>query len=59
MMAMAQLAVYEAVNAITKRYPPERVTLDAAPGASDARGAAARSTGGLMTGCAGQWTWGS
>jgi hypothetical protein len=33
-MAMAQLAVYEAVNAITKRYPPERVTLDAAPGAS-------------------------
>jgi hypothetical protein len=33
-MAMAQLAVYEAVNAITKRYPPERMTLDAAPSAS-------------------------
>jgi hypothetical protein len=33
-MAMVQSAVYEAVNAITKRYPPERVPLDAAPGAS-------------------------
>ena len=33
-MAMVQSAVYEAVNAITKRYPPDRVTLDAAPGAS-------------------------
>src|SRR5215471_13468945 len=33
-LAMVQTAVYEAVNAITKRYPPERVKLDAAPGAS-------------------------
>jgi len=33
-MAMVQSAVYEAVNAITKRYPPERVKLDAASGAS-------------------------
>jgi hypothetical protein len=33
-MAMVQSAVYEAVNAITKRYPLERVPLDAAPGAS-------------------------
>ncbi|NOT56936.1 MAG: vanadium-dependent haloperoxidase [Deltaproteobacteria bacterium] len=33
-MAMAQSAVYEAVNAITKRDPPERMTLDAASGAS-------------------------
>jgi hypothetical protein len=33
-MALVQSAVYEAVNAITKRYPPDRVTLDAAPGAS-------------------------
>ena len=33
-MALVQSAVYEAVNAITKRYPPDRVQLDAAPGAS-------------------------
>lgn len=33
-MAMVQSAVYEAVNAITKRYPPDRVKLDAGPGAS-------------------------
>ena len=33
-MAIVQSAVYEAVNAITKRYPPDRVKLDAAPGAS-------------------------
>jgi hypothetical protein len=33
-MAMVQAAVYEAVNAIAKRYPPERVRLDAAPGSS-------------------------
>jgi hypothetical protein len=33
-MALVQSAVYEAVNAITKRYPPDRVRLDAAPGAS-------------------------
>ena len=31
---MVQSAVYEAVNAITKRYPADRVKLDAAPGAS-------------------------
>jgi PAP2 superfamily len=33
-MALVQSAVYEAVNAITKRYPPDRMKLDAAPGAS-------------------------
>jgi hypothetical protein len=33
-MALVQSAVYEAVNGITKRYPPDRVKLDAAPGAS-------------------------
>jgi|RhiMetdeSRZDD1v2_1073273.scaffolds.fasta_scaffold37198_7 hypothetical protein len=33
-IAVVQTAVYEAVNTITKRYPPERVKLDAAPGAS-------------------------
>jgi hypothetical protein len=33
-MAMAQTAVYEAVNAITQRYPAERVKLESAPGAS-------------------------
>src|SRR5215813_12974267 len=33
-MALLQSAVYEAVNAITQRYPPDRVKLDAAPGAS-------------------------
>ena len=41
-LAMVQTAVYEAVNAITKRYPPDRVTLNAAPDASvDAAVAAA------------------
>jgi len=41
-LAIVQTAVYEAVNAITKRYPADRVTLDAAPGASiDAAVAAA------------------
>jgi PAP2 superfamily len=41
-MAMVQSAVYEAVNAITKRYPPHRVQLGTAPGASvDAAVAAA------------------
>ena len=33
-MALAQSVVYEAVNVITKRYPGDRVKLDAAPGAS-------------------------
>jgi PAP2 superfamily len=33
-LAMVQTAVYEAVNAITKRYPPDRVTPTAAPDAS-------------------------
>src|SRR5215469_15408550 len=33
-MALAQLAVYEAVNAITSRYPKERVDLGPAEGAS-------------------------
>ena len=33
-MAIANTAVYEAVNAITKRYPAGALKLDAAPGAS-------------------------
>jgi hypothetical protein len=33
-LAIVHTAVYEAVNAITKRYPPDGVKLDAAPGAS-------------------------
>jgi hypothetical protein len=33
-MAVVQSAVYEALNAITKRYPSDRIKLDAAPGAS-------------------------
>jgi PAP2 superfamily len=33
-LAIVQTAVYEAVNAITKRYPADRVTLNAAPGTS-------------------------
>jgi hypothetical protein len=40
--AIVQSAVYEAVDAITRRYPSNRVNLDAAPGASvDAAVAAA------------------
>jgi hypothetical protein len=33
-MAMVQTAVYEAVNTITKRYPADRIKLDAPSGAS-------------------------
>ncbi len=33
-LAMVQTAVYEAVNAITKRYPPDRVAPNASPDAS-------------------------
>ena len=33
-MAIVQTAVYEAVNAVTKRYPSNGVKLDVAPGAS-------------------------
>jgi len=41
-LAIVQTAVYEAVNAVTRRYPPERVQLDAAAGTSvDAAVAAA------------------
>lgn len=41
-LAMVQTSVYEAVNAITKRYPPDRIAVNAAPGASvDAAVAAA------------------
>jgi hypothetical protein len=44
-LAIANTAVYEAVNAITKRYPAEAVKLQAAPGASvDAAVAAANRT---------------
>ena len=41
LMAIVQSAVYEAVNAITRRYPSNRVDLDAAPGASVAAAVAA------------------
>jgi hypothetical protein len=41
MLAMVQTAVYEAVNAITKRYPPDRATPNAAPDASVAAAVAA------------------
>jgi hypothetical protein len=41
-LALVQTTVYEAVNAITKRYPPDRIAVNAAPGASiDAAVAAA------------------
>jgi hypothetical protein len=40
-LAMVQTAVYEAVNAITKRYPPDRVTPNASPDASVAAAVAA------------------
>src|SRR5262249_32045875 len=40
-MAIVQSAVYEAVNAITRRYPPDGLALDAAPGASVAAATAA------------------
>ena len=44
-MAIANTAVYEVVNAITKRYPAGALKLDAAPGASvDAAVAAANRT---------------
>ena len=45
MMAIVQVSVFEAVNAINGRYPPLRVKLTAAPGASvDAAVAAATRT---------------
>lgn len=45
MMAIVQVSVFEAVNAITGRYPPYRATLDRAPAASvDAAVAAATRT---------------
>jgi hypothetical protein len=34
MMAVVQVSVFEAVNAITGRYPPQRAKLNPAPGAS-------------------------
>jgi PAP2 superfamily protein len=34
MMAIVQVSVFEAVNAITGRYPPQRAKLNPAPGAS-------------------------
>src|SRR5450631_3158966 len=40
-LAMVQTSVYEAVNAITKRYPPDRVTPNAVPDASVAAAVAA------------------
>src|SRR4051794_39005613 len=45
MMAIVQVSVFEAVNAITERYPPYRVQMTRAPGASlDAAVAAATRT---------------
>ena len=45
MMAIVQASVFEAVNAIARRYPPLRVSVTAAPGASvDAAVAAATRT---------------
>jgi hypothetical protein len=45
MMAIVQVSVFEAVNAITGRYPPYRVQMSPAPGASvDAAVAAATRT---------------
>ena len=44
-MAIVQVSVFEAVNAVTGRYPPQRVKLSPAPGASvDAAVAAATRT---------------
>src|SRR6266446_1002589 len=40
-LALVQTAVYEAVNAITKRYPPDRATPNAVPDASVAAAVAA------------------
>ena len=40
-LAMVQTAVYEAVNAVTKRYPPDRVTPNKVPDASVAAAVAA------------------
>ena len=40
-LALVQTAVYEVVNAITKRYPPDLVMLNAAPDASVAAAVAA------------------
>src|SRR5450631_4324474 len=40
-LAMVQTAVYEAVNAITKRYPPDRATPNAVSDASIAAAVAA------------------
>ena len=40
-LAMVQTAVYEAANAITKRYPADQVTLNASPDASVAAAVAA------------------
>ena len=40
-MALTQVAVFEAVNAITRRYPPIHARLEAAPGAAVAAAVAA------------------
>ncbi|HTT41640.1 MAG TPA: vanadium-dependent haloperoxidase [Steroidobacteraceae bacterium] len=47
-MALAQSAVYEAVNAITARYPRDRVDLGPAPGASIEAAVAAANRGVLL-----------
>jgi len=43
MMAIVQVSVFEAVNAVTGRYPPQRAKLNPAPGAS-VEGAVASAT---------------
>jgi hypothetical protein len=47
-MAIVQSAVYEAVNAITRRYPSERTTLDAASETSIEAAVAAANRGTLL-----------
>lgn len=47
-IAIVQVAVYEAVNAITKRYPPDRVKLAPLPGASVEAAIAAASRATLL-----------
>ena len=48
MLAIVQTAVYEAVNAITKKYPAGDLKIDAAPGASVDAAVAAASRGVLI-----------
>ena len=49
MMAIVQVSVFEAVNAVTGRYPPQRAKLGPAPGASVRRAAHSRSQTSMAT----------